>query len=100
MTASPHRIIAVSLDEPSVRDERFETPMIPGARERGMLTTFGWRPALILADSPITMDAATIAARQREGGGAPNQRRPPRNGSLWDGVRQALRRVLNGVDRN
>ena len=100
MTEGPHGMIAVRLDEPSVRDERFKTPMIPGAREPGMLTTFGRRPAAILVDSPTTMDAATIAARQREGGGAPNQRRPPRNGSLWKDVKQALRRVLNGVDRN
>jgi len=28
---------------PKVRDARFETPMIPGARELGMLTTFAPR---------------------------------------------------------
>jgi hypothetical protein len=55
--------------------------MIPGARERNTLT---WRQAGSMggaasgnegvADGAGTMDAATIAERQREGGGAPNQR--------------------------
>jgi hypothetical protein len=40
------------------------------------------------------MDAATIAARQREGGGAPNQRRPAREGSAWKRLGQTLRRFL------
>lgn len=48
---------------------------IPGAREPGMLTTFRSAPALPVPDGPSTMDSATIADRQREGGGAPNQRR-------------------------
>ena len=83
---------------PPVRDDRFKTPMIPGSREPGMLTTFGV-PAVIMPDSPSTMDAATIAARQREGGGAPNQRRPTRDWSRWKSLKQALR-LFVGVDRN
>lgn len=75
-----------------MRDDRFKAPMIPGAREPGMLTTFD-RPVVIRDDSPVTMDAATIAARQREGGGAPNQRRPPHERSLWKRVKRALRRA-------
>jgi hypothetical protein len=78
-----------------VRDDRFKVPMIPGAREPGMLTTFGVH-AVVIPASPITMDAATIAARQREGGGAPNQRRPAREGSAWKRLGLTLRRVLIG----
>lgn len=73
----------------------FITPMIPGAREPGMLTTFGVQPAVI-PHSPSTMDATTIAARQREGGGAPNQRRPAREGSSW----KRLRHFLIGADES
>ena len=78
---------------PRLRDDRFRVPMIPGAREPGMLTTFGVH-ALVIPDSPSTMDAATIAARQREGGGAPNQRRPVREGSAWKRLGLTLRRFL------
>jgi hypothetical protein len=78
---------------PPVRDERFKAPMIPGAREPGMLTTFG-TPAVVFPDSPTTMDAVTIAARQREGGGAPNQRRPAREGSAWTRLGQTLRVLI------
>jgi len=52
-------------------------PLIPGAREPGMLTTFAPSAAgTRIPDEPSTMDATTIAERQREGGGAPSQRRP------------------------
>ena len=71
--------------------ERFHTPMIPGAREPGALTTFGV-PPVVFRDSPTTMDAATIAARQREGGGAPSERRLPHEGSPWTRLKQAMRR--------
>jgi hypothetical protein len=83
---------------PPVRGHGFDTPMIPGAREPGMLTTFGV-VAAIIPDWPKTMDAATIAARQREGGGAPSERRQPRQGSTWTRLTQTLRRVLIGADR-
>ena len=73
--------------------ERFHTPMIPGARESGVLTTFGVPPAVFL-DSPTTMDAATIAARQREGGGAPSERRPLGERSPWHRFWQTLRSLL------
>ena len=83
---------------PPVRGHGFDTPMIPGAREPGMLTTFGV-VAAIIPDWPKTMDAATIASRQREGGGAPSERRRPRPGSTWTRLTQTLRRVLIGADR-
>jgi hypothetical protein len=54
-------------------------PLIPGAYERNTLT---YREpdsmrADVYASVPVgsSMDAATIAAREREGGGAPSQRR-------------------------
>lgn len=53
------------------------TRLIPGAREPGAPTRFAKPvdgPALYL-DTTSTMDAATIAERQREGGGGPSQRR-------------------------
>lgn len=68
----------------------FRVPMFPGAREPGTLTTFGV-PAVVFSGAPIAMDAATIAARQREGGGAPNQRRPAREGSLLKDLWRRLR---------
>jgi hypothetical protein len=80
---------------PRMRDDRIRVPMIPGAREPGMLTTFGVRP-VVFSDSPTTMDAVTIAARQREGGGAPNQRRPAREGSALKRLGLTLRRFLIG----
>jgi hypothetical protein len=82
---------------PPVRGHGFDTPMIPGAREPGMLTTFGVVAALI-PDWPKTMDAATTAARQREGGGAPSERRRPRQGSTWTRLTQRLH-ALRGVGR-
>ncbi|HKH72402.1 MAG TPA: hypothetical protein VKA59_13675 [Vicinamibacterales bacterium] len=51
---------------------------------------------LVNPDSPTTMDAATIAARQRERGGAPNQYRPAREGSPWKRLALTLRRFLIG----
>jgi hypothetical protein len=56
--------------------------MIPGARERNTLTSrkpgsggFASR-STVIADTGSSMDAATIAGHQREGGGAPDQRGP------------------------
>lgn len=121
ITVGPHGTIAVALEEPNDIDLArldddggssptqgplvtrhdgaygFSTPMIPGAREPGMLTTFSW-PVVNRGDAPVTMDAATIAARQREGGGAPSERRRPRDRSRWRNLTQALR-LLVGVDR-
>jgi hypothetical protein len=54
-------------------------PLIPGAYERNTLTHR--EPDSMRADAYATvavvssMEAATIAAREREGGGAPSQRR-------------------------
>jgi hypothetical protein len=61
-------------------DHSIRRRLIPGERQPGMLTTFG-APAStmrIIPDAPATMDAVTIAEYQREGGGAPSQRRPAR----------------------
>ncbi len=56
--------------------------LIPGARERSTLTPrrpgsggFASRSTTIPAGGS-SMDAATIAGHQREGGGAPSQRTP------------------------
>ena len=65
--------------------------MIPGAREPGMLTSFRSTAARVLPPAgPSTMDAATIAACQREGGGAPSQRRSADERS-WKGLVRRLR---------
>ena len=49
--------------------------MIPGAREPGLLTTFGPPPVLrIVPEGPSTMSAETTADRQLEGGGGASQR--------------------------
>lgn len=65
--------------------------MFPGTREPGMLTTFG-APAASMPGTtePLTMDAITIAEHQREGGGAPSQRRPVRERGGWNGSRRWL----------
>jgi hypothetical protein len=63
-------------------DARHALQLIPGAYDRTTVThrqsgSMGG-PAFGSADVPIgpsSMDAATIADREREGGGAPNQRR-------------------------
>jgi hypothetical protein len=77
---------------PPVRDARIQTPMIPGAREPGVLTTFGVVPRFSTGTLG-PMDAVTIAAHQRAGGGAPSERRPVPLGSRW----QRLRRRLLGA---
>jgi hypothetical protein len=65
--------------------------LIPGAREPGMLTSFRSPAADVpLRDGPSTMDAATIAERQREGGGVPSQRRSAEERS-WRGLVRRLR---------
>jgi hypothetical protein len=73
--------------------DHFPPRMIPGAREPGIQVRFG-APPVTVYNSPRTMDAATIAARQREGGGAPNQRRPPRERRTWKSLAHRLRQFL------
>ena len=46
------------------------SPMIPGQWEPGSLTRFAVRPEVRQPMVDVTIDAATIADRQREGGGA------------------------------
>lgn len=70
------------------------SPMIPGGREPGMLTTFGVQPVVVL-DGGCTMDAATIAMHQKEGGGGPAQRRRAREQSRRN-VPAQLRQFLTG----
>jgi hypothetical protein len=54
--------------------------LIPGAYERNTLTyrqpgSMGADTSVAVPIGPSSMDAATIAEREREGGGAPSQRR-------------------------
>lgn len=63
-------------------DTRHAPPLIPGAYDRSTLTrrqagSIGGPPlgAGDIPQSPSSMDAATIADRQNEGGGALSQRR-------------------------
>ena len=79
--------------------DHFPPRMIPGAREPGMQVRFGVQP-VIINGSPTTMDAATIAAHQRAGGGAPNQRRPAHERSLWGRMARRLRQFLTARDRS
>jgi hypothetical protein len=68
------------------------TDIVPGQREAGRLTRFDM-PATSMRALPVgpsTMDAATIAERQREGGGAPSERRPVRHRSRWAILKAAL----------
>jgi hypothetical protein len=57
--------------------------LIPGAREPNALTSrkpgSGGFATRLTVPTPVgsSMDADTLAARQREGGGAPNQRITP-----------------------
>jgi hypothetical protein len=64
------------------QDPRRAAPMIPGAYERTTARprqpgTMGGSPFGSATEAPAhtSMDAATIADREREGGGAPSQRR-------------------------
>jgi hypothetical protein len=55
-------------------------PLIPGAYERNTLTyrrpgSMGADPSVAMPIGSSSMNAATIAEREREGGGAPSQRR-------------------------
>jgi hypothetical protein len=72
--------------------------MIPGARESRMLTTFGVQ-AKLTPQGPSTMDAATIAMHQKEGGGGPDQRRRARAQSRWHVLARKLGHVLTGSRR-
>jgi hypothetical protein len=72
---------------------------IPGTREPGMLTTFGVPAASgpSVPDGPSTMDAVTTAERQREGGGAPSQRRPRRTRVRSTGAGSRLHELLLAI---
>jgi hypothetical protein len=70
--------------------------IVPGAREPGMLTIFGAgaMSRTTIPHGPSTIDAVTIAERQREGGGAPSQRRPVRQRVRWTGLGGRLHELL------
>ena len=69
-------------DDPTPTADKTAT-LIPGARERNALTSRkpgsgGFASRLtVIAPVGSSMDADTLAGRQREGGGAPNQRTTP-----------------------
>jgi hypothetical protein len=79
-----------------------DTPMssastiVPGAREPGMLTIFGALAVSLatIPHGPSTIDAVTIAERQREGGGAPSQRRPAGQRVRWTGLGGRVHELL------
>jgi hypothetical protein len=66
------------------------SPMIPGQYEpRGSLTRFAVTPDVVHTMVDRTIDAAGVADRQREGGGAPSERRPARV-SRWAALMERL----------
>jgi len=75
-------------------DAGFAVPMIPGAREPAIPTMFGQHSVVILPDGPSTMDAATIAMHQKEGGGGPAQRRLTRQRWPWNVWARKLRHFM------
>jgi len=79
--------------DPPESDDRFVAPMVPGAREPVIPTTLGLHSVVILPVGPSTMDAATIAMHEREGGGGPAQRRHARQQLWW----RVLARKVFGV---
>jgi hypothetical protein len=68
----------VTMNVPNVASiDRESSPiMIPGKREAGALTRFAVSHPAVDYPVDVTLGAATIADRQREGGGAPSERRP------------------------
>ena len=50
--------------------------MFPGRRENGALTRFASGRTGVQTTIDVTVDAALKTDRQREGGGAPSERRP------------------------
>ena len=72
-------------------------PLIPGAYERNTLTyrqpgSMGAAMSVAVPIGSSSMDAATIADREREGGGAPSQRRRK--------VQARTGPVLRGIEGN
>ena len=68
-------VMSIDLERPGHR-----APLIPGAYERNTLThrqpgSMGADPSVAVPIGSSSMDAAMIADREREGGGAPSQRR-------------------------
>jgi hypothetical protein len=68
-------VMSIDLDDPDVA-----APLVPGADERNTLTyrqtgAMGVDPSVTVPAGSSSMDAATIAEREREGGGSPSERR-------------------------
>src|SRR4030095_16437084 len=106
--------VVMSID----RQDAGHAPLIPGAYERNTLSyrepgSMGADPSAAVPIGSSSLDAATIAEREREGGGGPSQRRrkidmPPRTspaitrassngswltgGSLWSQILRLARR--------
>ncbi len=57
--------------------------MVPGAFQPEPLIRFARLPLAVVSGDAL-LDAATVADRQREGGGAPSERRAPGEGG-WRG---------------
>ena len=86
------------MSTPNVQHVAFAHPplMIPGEREPGLPVRFAVSPEMprSMVDAR-SIDAATIADRQREGGGAPRERRPARV-SRWTMLMQSARALWPG----
>jgi len=80
--------------DPRASDDRFVAPMIPGARELVIPTTLGLHSVVILPVGPSTMDAATMAMHQIEGGGGPALRRHARQQVWWRVLARKVSAVL------
>jgi hypothetical protein len=75
--SDPRRVTVVTRID---LDHQGAAPLIPGAYERNTLThrqtgAMGIDPSVAVPAGSSSMDAATIADREREGGGSPRERR-------------------------
>jgi hypothetical protein len=67
---------------------------IPGEREPRPQTRLGGPTTSLRLLTDWPMDAATIADKRREGGGAPRKRRPATAESGWTRTWRAVHRLL------
>ena len=83
------RSVVDNVDNSSVRRR-----LIPGERQPGMLTTLGAPPPLTQYAPYVPGTDAATADWQREGGGAPSQRRPMRDRTWGKRLEGALRQFV------